>query len=52
MVLSSVVRPPADRDRDFPTYGELVPVPEITEGKVGGWGGPADSDAGVPPVYV
>jgi tyrosinase len=35
-VLNSLVTPPRDKDRDFPTYGPLVPVPEVTDGVEGG----------------
>lgn len=35
-VLNSVVKPPKDKDRDFPSYGDLQPVPDITDGKTGG----------------
>jgi tyrosinase len=35
-VLNSVVKPPRDKDRDFPTYGKLEPVSDITDGKTGG----------------
>ncbi|ERF74869.1 hypothetical protein EPUS_03253 [Endocarpon pusillum Z07020] len=42
-VLNSRVEPPRNKDTDFPTYGELVPEPEITDGKTGGV--PANADA-------
>jgi tyrosinase len=35
-VVNSVVKPPRDKDREFPSYGELEPVPDITDGKTGG----------------
>ncbi len=52
-VVNSVVQPPKNKDQDFPTYGDLVPVPEITDGKTGGVSNdtdPADLSSGNPPA--
>lgn len=46
-VVSSVVRPARDKEREFPTYGELEPVPEVTNGRVGGLGEGVNSPAAV-----
>jgi tyrosinase len=49
-VLNSLVTPPRDKDRDFPSYGPLVPVPEVTDGVDGGVPANADLGSGVPPA--
>jgi tyrosinase len=50
-VLNSVVKPPKNKDKDFPEYGTLQPVPDITAGKTGGVADPnVDLSSGNPPA--